>query len=113
MYALPDRLSRYMADIFQIPFFYLAFRAYSHWKGNSSEPYVSTYKVLTSFAALKGGEHLEFLLKNNLLAPVPSPELDTVYKKGQNPGNDKPEANVPSKDNDGTLLINDGDAQTV
>lgn len=45
-----------------IPFFYLAFRAYSHWK------------------ALEGGKHLEFLLRNKLLAPVPSTELDAIYR---------------------------------
>ncbi|KAK6354816.1 hypothetical protein TWF696_003948 [Orbilia brochopaga] len=46
-----------------IPFFYLAFRAYSHWR------------------ALQGGHHLEFLVKNNLLDPQPDPQLDRIYKK--------------------------------
>ncbi|RPB28895.1 hypothetical protein L211DRAFT_832775 [Terfezia boudieri ATCC MYA-4762] len=79
-----------------IPFFYLAFRAYSHWK------------------ALEGGKHLEFLLTNNLLIPVPSMELDAIYKKNkirckeqlQTHGN----TNSPNSD---PILINDNDAQMV
>ncbi|KAB2573106.1 hypothetical protein BFW01_g9038 [Lasiodiplodia theobromae] len=47
-----------------IPFFYLVFRAYSHWK------------------ALSGSKHLEFLLKNNLIKPKPSHELDQLYAAG-------------------------------
>ncbi|EKG14065.1 hypothetical protein MPH_08807 [Macrophomina phaseolina MS6] len=47
-----------------IPFFYLVFRAYSHWK------------------ALSGSKHLEFLLKNNLIKPKPSEELDEMYAAG-------------------------------
>ncbi|KAK6512281.1 hypothetical protein TWF481_001171 [Arthrobotrys musiformis] len=45
-----------------IPFFYLVFRAYSHWR------------------ALQGGRHLEFLVKNNLLDPQPDTQLDRIYK---------------------------------
>ncbi|KAK6333279.1 hypothetical protein TWF718_011099 [Orbilia javanica] len=44
-----------------IPFFYLVFRAYSHWR------------------ALQGGRHLEFLVKNNLLDPQPDSQLDRIY----------------------------------
>ncbi|KAF3902442.1 hypothetical protein ABW21_db0200832 [Orbilia brochopaga] len=51
-----------VAPIPNIPFFYLAFRAYSHWR------------------ALQGGRHLEFLVKNNLLDPQPDPQLDRIYK---------------------------------
>ncbi|KAK8172843.1 mitochondrial K+-H+ exchange-related-domain-containing protein [Phyllosticta citrichinensis] len=47
-----------------IPFFYLVFRAYSHWK------------------ALSGSKHLEFLLKHNLIKPTPSAELDEAYAAG-------------------------------
>lgn len=47
-----------------IPFFYLVFRAYSHWK------------------ALSGSKHLEFILQNKLLKFVPSSELDEVYTAG-------------------------------
>lgn len=47
-----------------IPFFYLVFRAYSHWK------------------ALSGSKHLEFILKNKLLRSVPSSELDEAYTAG-------------------------------
>jgi len=47
-----------------IPFFYLVFRAYSHWK------------------ALAGSQHLQFILKNKLLKTVPSSELDEAYTAG-------------------------------
>lgn len=47
-----------------IPFFYLVFRAYSHWK------------------ALQGSKHLEFILKTKLLKTIPSSELDEVYTAG-------------------------------
>jgi hypothetical protein len=47
-----------------LPFFYLVYRAWSHWK------------------ALSGSKHLEFLLKHNLPTPNPSSELDQVYTAG-------------------------------
>ncbi|KAL2022576.1 hypothetical protein VTK56DRAFT_4920 [Thermocarpiscus australiensis] len=46
-----------------LPFFYLAYRAWSHWR------------------ALSGGKHIQFLLKHNLLALTPSPVLDEVYTR--------------------------------
>jgi hypothetical protein len=47
-----------------LPFFYVLYRAYSHW------------------TALKGSKYLEFLLKHNLPTPSPSSELDEVYTAG-------------------------------
>ena len=47
-----------------LPFFYVLYRAYSHWK------------------ALTGSKHLEFLLKHNLPTPTPSWALDEVYTAG-------------------------------
>jgi hypothetical protein len=47
-----------------IPFFYLAFRAYSHWK------------------ALSGSKHLQFILEHNALALRASAELDEGYAAG-------------------------------
>jgi hypothetical protein len=47
-----------------LPFFYVLYRAYSHW------------------TALKGSKYLEFLLKHNLPTPTPSAELDEVYTAG-------------------------------
>lgn len=49
-----------------IPFFYLVYRAWSHWR------------------AIAGGKHVQFLLKNNLLDLQPSPIVDAVYA-GQEP----------------------------
>ncbi|CAO2653614.1 Nn.00g030250.m01.CDS01 [Neocucurbitaria sp. VM-36] len=47
-----------------LPFFYVLYRAWSHWK------------------AWTGSKHLEFLLKHNLPTPAPSPILDEVYTAG-------------------------------
>lgn len=44
-----------------IPFFYLVFRAWSHWR------------------ALSGSKHIEFLLNNNLITPKPHPILGEIY----------------------------------
>ncbi|PKS09098.1 hypothetical protein jhhlp_003712 [Lomentospora prolificans] len=44
-----------------IPFFYLAYRAWSHWR------------------AIKGGQHVQFLVKNKLLSISPSSILDSAY----------------------------------
>lgn len=50
-----------------IPFFYLVYRAWSHWR------------------AIQGGRHLQFLLQSNLLNPTPSPLLDRIYAEQQPP----------------------------
>lgn len=47
-----------------MPFFYLVYRAWSHWR------------------AYSGSKHIQFLLKNNLAIPRPSPILDTLYAAG-------------------------------
>jgi hypothetical protein len=44
-----------------LPFFYLVYRAWSHWR------------------ALAGGKHLRWLLDRKLLVPKPSPILDKLY----------------------------------
>jgi len=46
-----------------IPFFYLAFRCWSHWR------------------ALKGSDHLSFILDHRLYRPVSSAELEAIYLK--------------------------------
>ncbi len=48
-----------------LPFFYLVFRAWSHWR------------------ALSGSKHIEFLLENKLVKPKPSPILDELYASGK------------------------------
>lgn len=47
-----------------LPFFYVLYRAYSHW------------------TALRGSKHLEFLLKHGLPTPSPSWAMDEVYTAG-------------------------------
>ncbi|KAJ5161602.1 hypothetical protein N7492_006994 [Penicillium capsulatum] len=44
-----------------IPFFYLAYRGWSHWR------------------ALNGSRHLEFLVDKNLINPIAIPELEQLY----------------------------------
>ncbi|KAI1104122.1 mitochondrial K+-H+ exchange-related-domain-containing protein [Jackrogersella minutella] len=44
-----------------LPFFYLVYRAWSHWR------------------ALAGGKHLQFLCDRNLLSLSPSPVLNSIY----------------------------------
>ncbi|CAG8006063.1 unnamed protein product [Penicillium salamii] len=46
-----------------IPFFYLAYRGWSHWR------------------ALNGSKHLEFIVEKNLLNPISLPELEDLYAK--------------------------------
>jgi len=50
-----------------LPFFYLVFRAWSHWR------------------ALTGSKHIEFLLDKNLIAVQSSPILNELYKSGKRP----------------------------
>lgn len=47
-----------------LPFFYLVYRAWSHYR------------------ALAGSKHIQYLLKENLIVPNPSPILDTLYSAG-------------------------------
>lgn len=46
-----------------LPFFYLVYRAWSHWR------------------ALSGGKHVQWLIDNKLLQLAPSKELDKLYIK--------------------------------
>ncbi|KAL6896497.1 mitochondrial K+-H+ exchange-related domain-containing protein [Trichoderma evansii] len=51
-----------------IPFFYLVYRAWSHWR------------------AINGGKHVQWLIQNKLVQLSPSKELDQLYTKdGQAP----------------------------
>lgn len=63
-----------------LPFFYLVYRAWSHWR------------------ALSGGKHLQFLIKNNLLALTPSPIVDEVYAAQKAPLPSTPEPTADSKE---------------
>ncbi len=61
-----------------LPFFYLVYRAWSHWR------------------ALSGGKHIQFLLSNNLLALTPSPVVDRVYAEQKGPLPSTPETTTNS-----------------
>lgn len=45
-----------------IPFFYLAFRCWSHWR------------------ALKGSDHLDFMIDHRILRFVSTPQIENIYK---------------------------------
>lgn len=51
------------ARIPNLPFFYLVYRAWSHWK------------------AVSGGKHVQWLVENKLLHLSPSAALDRLYTK--------------------------------
>ncbi|KAL2137254.1 hypothetical protein VTI74DRAFT_6465 [Chaetomium olivicolor] len=61
-----------------LPFFYLVYRAWSHWR------------------ALSGGKHIQFLLNNHLLALTPSPVVDEVYAEQKDPLPSTPEPTTDS-----------------
>ncbi|KAK2595319.1 hypothetical protein QQS21_006975 [Conoideocrella luteorostrata] len=46
-----------------LPFFYLVYRAWSHWR------------------AISGGKHIQWLVEKKLLKPTPSPILDALYSQ--------------------------------
>ncbi|GAB1316726.1 Mitochondrial K+-H+ exchange-related-domain-containing protein [Madurella fahalii] len=75
-----------------IPFFYLVYRAWSHWR------------------ALSGGKHIQFLLKNNLLALTPSPVVDEVYARQNQP---LPSTPKPTTDSDGIYVENPRPSSTL
>jgi hypothetical protein len=60
-------ISNFTVRIPNLPFFYLVFRAWSHWR------------------ALSGSKHLEFLLGNKLITANPSKILDEMYATGKLP----------------------------
>ncbi|KAI1488369.1 mitochondrial K+-H+ exchange-related-domain-containing protein [Biscogniauxia mediterranea] len=64
-----------------LPFFYLVYRAWSHWR------------------ALAGGKHIQFLVSNDLLAISPSKVLDTIYPRlmSSTPVPTEPTTNIGSK----------------
>lgn len=46
-----------------LPFFYLVYRAWSHWR------------------AIQGGRHIQWLIKNRLILEAPSETLDGLYSR--------------------------------
>ncbi|KAL1871603.1 hypothetical protein VTK73DRAFT_1952 [Phialemonium thermophilum] len=66
-----------------LPFFYLVYRAWSHWR------------------ALSGGRHIQFLVRNNLLTLNPSRIMDEVYASQKHPLSSSP---VPSANHEAAEL---------
>jgi hypothetical protein len=69
-----------------LPFFYLVFRAWSH------------------YTALTGSKHLEFLVNKKLITPQPSKILDELYAGGQNPFNNSKPTDSPNSGEERMVL---------
>ncbi|KAI9923823.1 hypothetical protein ASPWEDRAFT_172021 [Aspergillus wentii DTO 134E9] len=85
-----------------IPFFYLAYRGWSHWR------------------ALNGSRHLEFLVKKDLLNPVQFPGLEQLYAKRLSQILDHPDPEKPTpktaddvEKSDERLLLRMSDAKKL
>ncbi|UKZ73861.1 hypothetical protein TrVFT333_001514 [Trichoderma virens FT-333] len=69
--AIPGHKAEGWCGVPNLPFFYLVYRAWSHWR------------------AINGGKHIQWLLQHNLLHLAPSKELDQLYTKdGQAPADE-------------------------
>lgn len=84
-----------------LPFFYLVFRAWSHWR------------------ALSGSKHIEFLLDKKLIIPKPSKILDDLYSAGKKPFDTElvstssgPDPKDPTADTD-TLILHKSDGKKI
>jgi len=64
MVAMPFTLPFALVPVIpNIPFFYAAYRCWSHWR------------------ALKGSDHLDFILDNRLYRPISPPEIEELYEQ--------------------------------
>ncbi|KAG6287583.1 hypothetical protein E4U46_004002 [Claviceps purpurea] len=76
-----------------LPFFYLVYRAWSHWR------------------AIAGAKHIQFLVSKKLLRPTASPVLDALYsqvgaqQKTQTPTSSDPSSSSSSPTSQETLLL--------
>ena len=77
------------ARIPNLPFFYLVYRAWSHWR------------------ALSGGRHVQWLVENKLVQIAPSEELDKLY---ENPTRDE---FADGKEDKEKMLIKYADAPKI
>lgn len=104
-----------------IPFFYLVYRGWSHWRG-VLPPFLPKHRpeALTGCKALNGSRHLEYLVKNNLLNPISFPGLEQLYAKRvsrtlENIEPEKPSASMVEdvEKSDDTLLLRMKDAKKL
>lgn len=83
-----------------LPFFYLVYRAWSHWR------------------ALSGSKHMEFLLDKDLVQVQPSKVLDEIYSTGPSPfvkqSSAKQTAKFPAaEDEPETMLLHKSDGKRI
>lgn len=69
----------FSAVIPNLPFFYAAWRAWSHYRGNLILYLIILSASRYSHVAWKASEYLQGLIKSNHVLPQPSPVLDEVY----------------------------------
>ena len=69
-----------IARIPNIPFFYAVYRAWSHWRGEHTASY-AIRMVADPKIALKGSDHLDFILDNRLYRPVSPPKMEDLYEQ--------------------------------
>jgi hypothetical protein len=90
--------SNIISSIPNLPFFYLVFRAWSHWR------------------ALSGSRHLEFLLENRLISTKPSKVLDELYSSGKGPfdaGSISGSANSSNSAPEEKMLLHKSDGKRI
>ena len=88
----------YHPSIPNLPFFYLVFRAWSHWR------------------ALSGSRHIEFLLDKKLITPRPSKILDELYSSGKTQFNTRAVASMTSQDStseEDSMVLHKSDGKRI
>jgi len=81
-----------------LPFFYLVFRAWSHWR------------------ALSGSKHIEFLLDKKLITPQPSKILDELYSSGKRPFDTRSVSSRASQDSttgEDSMVLHKSDGKRI
>lgn len=102
-----------------VPFFYLAYRGWSHWRGECCVLQINYVISWThQCAALSGSRHLVYLHEKGLLHPQSSPELEDFYSKRlisgrQEYGNEKSAVPSAEEDTEERLLLEESDGKEL
>jgi hypothetical protein len=91
-------MANWLPRIPNLPFFYLVFRAWSHWR------------------ALSGSKHIEFLLDKKLVQPKPSRILDELYSAGKRPFDTVSSSSTVSQDSTAdaeTMVLHRSDGKRI
>ncbi|RMD41803.1 hypothetical protein DV735_g3297, partial [Chaetothyriales sp. CBS 134920] len=77
--SLQPRLTA--GSIPNIPFFYAAFRCWSHWRGKQVRAAIEGPHIDNLDTALRGSDHLEHLLTHRLYRPVSTDAIEELYER--------------------------------